>query len=209
MTMLGELCIYGEFTWLLIEHNDLPLLDITNRSWRYIGTLPCITLYLISKILYSTHSGNWSQWRSIKTGVMWSYFFGRVIIQAAAFGTCCNLSNCSLGMLYGNVLNISNLNETKVCTMLATDAISRFGLLRPISFKLYHAPLHVYPTCYSIDSTESKMVPIFLAELLVTIISDATLRDSFWLCIQGHHVLHFTIYCLTGSSLTNPQQGKR
>ena len=95
--------------FLVFDLRVLVLACLTNSSLKYRGAHPCMHLKVKSRILNSILFLMGSQWRSFRTGVMWSYFLEPLTTLAALFWTFWSLHNLN----YKHVINPNLTEEIK------------------------------------------------------------------------------------------------
>ena len=150
----------------------------SNSSHRYRGPKPFSTLKTRSSILKSIRAETGSQCRLRSTGVTCSYLLVDVSRRAAEFCTYCSLLTCDFCRPDKSALQWSNFDEIKAWISTSHWRYERNFLILVMLRRWKKAVLQILLICTSIESTLSSQTPMFLADLLASIIS-APIRIEF------------------------------
>ena len=113
----------------LFERRFLKGLFNFTSSLRYWGARPWMHLYAVSAILYLILCSTGSQWRSLRTGVMWSYFLVFVTIRPAVFCAYCYFLISFFFTPDSKALQKSNFGVIKPCTKISVSESVRYFLI--------------------------------------------------------------------------------
>ena len=129
--------------WLSVA--DLRARDGRNSSRSseiQLGESPSWVLYTRQSTLYSTLQCTGSQWRSLRTGVMWSITLMGLTTSAAMFWTYCSLVTASSAIPVSRALLMSSRDVKKAWTILSQEFLSRNFLILPMFLIWYSADWH-------------------------------------------------------------------
>ena len=104
-----------------------------------------------------------SQCSCFRTGLMWSYFLVRVIMQATAFWTFCKRSIRKVGSPCNSELALSSLEVMNAWTSFSVSTGDKQSLILLMFLRWKKQALQVLVTCLSSHMCSSKITPISLA----------------------------------------------
>ena len=111
---------------------ELERMLVGRRSVMYSGASPFSALYTWMSSLYCILCSTGSQWRFIRTCVIWSLIRVRVTTCAAMFWHFCSLATVSPGRPASRALFRSKCDVTKAWTIFSHESRSTNLLILPI-----------------------------------------------------------------------------
>ena len=137
----------------------------SRSSETQLGASPCWVLCSRRSTLYWILQCTGSQWRSLRTGVMWSLTPMWVTTRAAMFWTFCSLVTASLAIPVSRPLLRSSHDVTKEWTILSQESLCRNLLILPTFLIWYSADWHTVFTWGTMVTLVSNTTPRSLTDV--------------------------------------------